>query len=93
MSGEKNRDRDKAAQELAEAQAHTRDPHSPLSNPASSPDPTEWPDPYDQRPDPRGPAPPAEHSDSGAISTSEPHPRDDPLAKLPDVGRGEHRRR
>ena len=29
------------------------EPHSPLSQPATDPDPTEWPDPYDKRPDPR----------------------------------------
>src|SRR3954470_12555380 len=30
-----------------------REPHHELSNPAEDPDPTEWPDPYDKRPDPR----------------------------------------
>ena len=31
------------------------DPHHVLNNPATDPDPTEWPDPYDKRPDPRDP--------------------------------------
>jgi hypothetical protein len=50
-------------------------PHHELNNPVvDDPDPTEWPDPYDQREDPRGP-------DSGGIpgatSTSEPHPAEE----------------
>ena len=32
-----------------------RDVHHALNEPASDPDPTEWPDPYDKRPDPRRP--------------------------------------
>ena len=54
------------------ARDETRDPHHELNNPVGEPDLTEWPDPYEKRPDPRGPdsdvpapAPP---------STSEPHP-------------------
>jgi hypothetical protein len=92
MPREKDGRHDKAAQELAEAQARRGgvDPHSALSNPAGSADPTEWPDPYDPRPDPRGPDRPDERSDPGATSTSQPHPRQDPLATLPDVGKGEH---
>jgi len=51
------------------------DPRSPeprhaLSNPASEPDPTEYPDPYERRPDPRGP----DHDGPAAPSTSEPPP-------------------
>ena len=51
-------------------------PHHALNNPVGEPDATEWPDPYEQREDPRdGPdvAP-------GAGSTSEPHPSQDPEA-------------
>jgi hypothetical protein len=56
------------------------DPHEPLNEPATDPDPTEWPDPYDKRPDPRDP-PPGEdgmdfgevHTPTGATSTSEPN--------------------
>jgi hypothetical protein len=33
-----------------------RDPHHALNNPAADPDPTEYPDPYETRPDPRDPA-------------------------------------
>jgi hypothetical protein len=60
------------------------EPHSPLGQPARDPDPTEWPDPYDKRPDPRVPE---EGSDEprpagqDATSTSEPHPREDPEAE------------
>jgi hypothetical protein len=55
------------------------DPHHALNNPAEDPDPTEWPDPYERRPDPRGPeeAPPQ----TGSESTSEPHPSQDPEAE------------
>jgi hypothetical protein len=63
-------------------------PHSALSNPARDPDPTEWPDPYDKRPDPRDPPDPDDrpfgeepHPATGATSTSEPHPSEDPEAE------------
>jgi hypothetical protein len=63
----------------------TRDPHHELNNPATEPDPTEWPDPYDRREDPRAPAPgdpesggETPHTPSGSTSTSEPHPDQDP---------------
>jgi hypothetical protein len=55
------------------------DPHHQLNNPAENPDPTEWPDPYDKRPDPRDPDVDDEpfgdesHTPTGATSTSEPH--------------------
>jgi hypothetical protein len=32
------------------------EPHHTLNNPAGDPDPTEWPDPYEKRKDPRDPA-------------------------------------
>ena len=54
-----------------------RDPHHVLNNPATDPDPTEWPDPYDKRPDPRDPDDPTAHTPTGATSTSEPHPDQD----------------
>jgi hypothetical protein len=54
-----------------------QDPHHVLNNPATDPDPTEWPDPYDKRPDPRDPTDPHAHTPTGAISTSEPHPDQD----------------
>ena len=64
--------------------ADDRDPHHELNNPATDPDPTEWPDPYDKRPDPRDPAddqrlPLGEdmHTPTGATSSSEPHPDQD----------------
>src|SRR5437763_13428726 len=33
--------------------SHDSEPHHALNNPADRPDPTEWPDPYEQREDPR----------------------------------------
>jgi hypothetical protein len=51
-------------------------PHSSLNNPVGEPDPTEWPDPYDQREDPRGEDRPV----PGSRSTSAPHPSQDPEA-------------
>jgi hypothetical protein len=60
---------------------HSEDaePHHMLNNPVGDPDPTEFPDPYDEREDPLGP----EDADGeerrphpGAFSTSEPHPED-----------------
>ena len=62
-------------------------PHHALNNPAQDPDPTEWPDPYDRREEPRaaeaeedspGEAP---HPTTGTTSTSEPHPGQDPEAE------------
>jgi hypothetical protein len=64
-----------------------RDPHHALNNPASDPDETEWPDPYDRREDPRDPPDPdglpfgeQPHPPTGSRSTSEPHPSQDPQA-------------
>jgi hypothetical protein len=60
------------------------EPHHALNNPVGEPDPTEWPDPYEKRPDPRDPADPdgepfgeEPHSPTGATSTSEPPPDQD----------------
>jgi hypothetical protein len=68
--------------------SHDRDPHHALNNPADAADPTEWPDPYDKRPDPRDPEDPdvdvlseAPHTPTGAESTSEPNPKQDPEAQ------------
>jgi hypothetical protein len=55
------------------------EPHHALNNPTEDPDPTEWPDPYDRRPDPRGPGEQAPQT--GSESTSEPHPSQDPEAE------------
>ena len=64
-----------------------RDPHHVLNNPVGEPDPTEWPDPYERREDPRDPFGSgdasygaAPHTGTGATSTSEPHPSQDPEA-------------
>ena len=62
------------------------DPHHALGYPTDDPDPTEWPDPYDPREDPRDPADlePGDageaHPATGSTSTSEPHPSKDPEA-------------
>lgn len=65
---------------MANEQPPARDPHHALNEPATDPDPTEWPDPYDKRPDPRDPEPAVDemdfgdvHTPTGATSTSEPH--------------------
>ena len=62
-----------------------RDVHHELNNPATDPDPTEWPDPYDKRADPLHPEAEDEemdfgdvHTPTGATSTSEPHHEVDP---------------
>jgi hypothetical protein len=64
------------------------EPHHALNNPADNPDPTEWPDPYERRDDPRDPRDPdgapfgeAPHPPTGAVSTSEPNPKQDPEAE------------
>ncbi len=65
-----------------------RDPHHVLNNPVvDDPDLTEWPDPYETREDPRDPVDPdgmpfgeEPHPATGSISTSEPHPSQDPEA-------------
>ncbi|MGA2928080.1 MAG: hypothetical protein ABSG43_19210, partial [Solirubrobacteraceae bacterium] len=68
-------------------QSTDREPKHALNNPAVDPDPTELPDPYDKREDPRGPdAVDSEllrqpsHSPTAALSTSEPHRSQDPEA-------------
>jgi len=60
-------------------------PHHALNIPVGEPDPTEWPDPYDKREDPRDPPDPDgmpfgedPHPATGGRSTSEPHPSQDP---------------
>jgi len=63
------------------------EPHHVLNTPVGEPDPTEWPDPYDRREDPRDPAdteqPLADdaHPQPGSQSTSEPNPKQDPEAE------------
>lgn len=63
-------------------------PYSSLSNPVKDPDPTEWPDPYEKREDPRDPPDPDRepfgeepHPPNGSTSTSEPHPPRNPRAE------------
>lgn len=70
-----------------EDRTRDREPHHALANPATEPDPTEWPDPYEKRPDPRDPPDPDRapfgeepHPQTGSESTSAPHPSKDPEA-------------
>jgi hypothetical protein len=81
-----------------------RDVHEALNEPATDPNPTAWPDPYDKRPDPRDPAADAEemdfgdvHTSTGATSTSAPpHEADievDPRKANPHELRRRERRR
>jgi hypothetical protein len=64
-----------------------RTPHSALNNPITEADLTEWPDPYEHREDPRDPGEEmvfggeGGHTQTGATSTSEPHPSQDPEAE------------
>lgn len=65
-----------------------RPSHKDLNHPARDPDPTEWPDPYDKREDPKDPPDPdglpfgeQPHPPTGAISTSDPHAEEDPEAR------------
>lgn len=66
LSDEARQDRQIAEREVAEKRREqtARDPHHELSNPVGEPDPTEFPDPYEQRPDTEG----------GGPTTSEPPP-------------------
>jgi hypothetical protein len=50
------------------------EPHHALNNPVGEPDETEWPDPYEEREDPRD----EEHPPTGSTSTSEPPPERHP---------------
>ena len=73
MTDQKKRTRDELEEEsqLEEARSTEGEPHHELSNPVDEPDPTEYPDPYEKRPDPRGPE---GGRAEGGPSTSEPHP-------------------
>lgn len=85
---ESRRDRhEEEARVERERRPPDREPHHELNNPVGEPDPTEWPDPYERRDDPRdSPDPDGEpfgeepHTPTGATSTSEPHPSQDPEA-------------
>ena len=77
-------DRAEEEERIAELHGGERDPHHELNNPVGEPDPTEYPDPYERRDDPRDPPDPdAEpfgeepHPPTGSTSTSEPHPAQD----------------
>lgn len=52
-----------------------RDPHHALNNPAVDPDPTEYPDPYEKRPDPRDPDNPDPAAAAQPSTSEEPPPR------------------
>jgi hypothetical protein len=72
--------------------SHDKGPHQALNNPVGEPDETEYPDPYETRPDPRDPVDPDSapfgeepHPVVGSESTSEPPVEDDP--EHPEGGR------
>jgi hypothetical protein len=72
--------------------SHDKGPHQALNNPVGEPDETEYPDPYETRPDPRDPADPdgapfgeEPHPATGSESTSEPPLENDP--EHPEGGR------
>ena len=72
--------------------SHDKGPHQALNNPVGEPDETEYPDPYETRPDPRDPVDPdgapfgeEPHPATGSESTSEPPLENDP--EQPEGGR------
>jgi hypothetical protein len=72
--------------------SHDKGPHQALNNPVGEPDETEYPDPYETRPDPRDPVDPdgapfgeEPHPATGSESTSEPPVENDP--EHPEGGR------
>ncbi len=72
--------------------SHDKGPHQALNNPVGEPDETEYPDPYETRPDPRDPVDPdgapfgeEPHPVMGSESTSEPPLENDP--EHPEGGR------
>jgi hypothetical protein len=72
--------------------SHDKGPHQALNNPVGEPDETEYPDPYETRPDPRDPVDPdgapfgeEPHPATGSESTSEPPLENDP--EHPEGGR------
>ena len=81
----------KAAAEPGD-RSHDKGPHQALNNPVGEPDETEYPDPYETRPDPRDPVDPdgapfgeEPHPATGSGSTSEPPVENDP--EHPEGGR------
>jgi hypothetical protein len=76
MAEKRRRSRDELEREsqLEGAPSREEDPHHPLSNPVDDPDATEYPDPYESRPDPRGPDEREEDDAPPGPSTSEPPP-------------------
>jgi hypothetical protein len=82
----------KAAKPKPPSAAKPKGPHQALNNPVGEPDETEYPDPYETRPDPRDPVDPdgapfgeEPHPATGSESTSEPPLEDDP--EHPEGGR------
>ena len=67
------RERDADAHRFEGDRSQDAEAHHALNNPVGEPDETEWPDPYEQREDPRA----EDHPSTGSTSTSDPHPSDD----------------
>lgn len=91
LSDEARHDRQKAEQEVAARyqRAHEADPHHDLNNPVKDPDPTEYPDPYEKRPDPRAPdaADAADDGGEGEAASSDPSTSDPPPPRNIDRAR------
>jgi hypothetical protein len=88
-------DRAEEEKRVEREQRKGNDPHHALNQPASNPDPTEWPDPYERRPDPRGPETVDTPADPGAREIDEapraPSTSDPPPPRNPDETRRQER--
>jgi len=74
-------DRAEAEEQVAKERDRVagKEPHHELSNPAEGADPTEFPDPYERRADPRDPAAvdtPADPADPDDVAERDEAPRD-----------------
>jgi hypothetical protein len=78
ISDEAREDRARAEREVAERRREqsSPDPHHELANPVDEPDPTEYPDPYERRSDPRAPYAPEGRAESEHDVERGPTPRD-----------------
>lgn len=81
-------DRAEAERQVAaeHERATSRDPHHPLTNPAQGADETEYPDPYEERRDPRDPAAvdtPASPADPEVVEGHDPPPQDPSTSEPP----------
>jgi hypothetical protein len=74
VTGKEPRDRADAGEPIDDGdRSRDEEAHHALNNPVGEPDPTEYPDPYETREEPRD----EPHPPTGSQSTSEPHPSQD----------------